>query len=55
LCAEVRTVTGNVFTVAQPADLLLEQALQPILALDQRQFGRANAIQEQEIEAKKTS
>ena len=36
--------------VAQAADLLLEQALQPLLALDQRQLGRALAIQEQKIE-----
>ena len=45
-----RTVAGNVLAVAQPADLLLEQALQPLLALDQRQLGRALAVQEQEIE-----
>ena len=48
--AKARTVTGNVLAVAQAADLLLEQALQPFLALDQRQLGRALAIQEQKIE-----
>ena len=36
LCAEGRTVTGNVFAVAQPTNLLLEQPLQPFLALDKR-------------------
>jgi hypothetical protein len=50
VCAEAKTVTSNVFTVPQPADLLLQQALQPFLAFDQRQLGRAHAIQEQEIE-----
>jgi hypothetical protein len=39
-----------VFAVAQAADFLLEQALQPLLALDQRQLGRALAIQEQQVE-----
>ena len=50
MCAKGGTVTSNVLTVAQPADLLLEQAFKPILALDQRQFGHAHAIQEQQIE-----
>ena len=50
LRAEAGTVTGNVLAVAQAADFLLEQPLQPFLALDQRQLGRAHAIQEQEIE-----
>jgi hypothetical protein len=50
VCAERGTVTGNVFAVAQAADLLFEQALQPVLALDERQLGSAQAIQKQEIE-----
>jgi hypothetical protein len=49
LCAEARTITNNVLTVAQPADLLLEQTL-PFLAFDQRQLGHAHGIEEQEIE-----
>ena len=50
-CArKLRTVASDVLAVAQAADLLLEQALQPLLALDQRQLGRALAIQEQKIE-----
>jgi hypothetical protein len=36
LRADRRAVTDNVFAVAQPADLLPEQALQPLLALDER-------------------
>ena len=36
--------------VAQAADLLPEQPLQPLLALDQRQLSHALAIQEQKIE-----
>jgi hypothetical protein len=44
LCAEGRTLTDNVFAVAQAAHLLLEQPLQSFLALDQRQLGRAHAI-----------
>jgi hypothetical protein len=36
LGAEGRTITGNVFAVAQAANLLFEQALQPFLAFDQR-------------------
>ena len=43
-------MTSNVFTVVQLADLLLEQALQPFLALDQRQLSSAFAVQEQKIE-----
>jgi hypothetical protein len=50
LRAEGRAVTDNVFAIAQPVDFLFEQALQPLFALDQRQLGRARAIQEQEIE-----
>jgi hypothetical protein len=47
---------GHMLAVAQAADLLLEQALEPILALDQRQLGCTHAIQEQEIaKAKKAS
>jgi hypothetical protein len=34
---ELRTVSGNVFAVAESGKLLFEQALQPFLALDQRQ------------------
>jgi hypothetical protein len=35
-----------------PADLLPKEALQPFLALDQRELGRAYAVKEQEIEGK---
>jgi hypothetical protein len=43
-------VANNVFAVAQPANLLLEQAVQPLLALDQRQLSGALAVREQKIE-----
>jgi hypothetical protein len=39
-----------VLTVAQPADLLLEQACELFLPFDKRQLRRALPIQEQEIE-----
>jgi hypothetical protein len=39
-----------VLTVTQAADLLLEQALPPFLALDERQLRSALAIQKQKIE-----
>ena len=41
LFAEARPVTRNMLTVAQPADLLPEQAWEPFLAFDQCQLGRA--------------
>ena len=50
LCAKAGTVTGNVLAVAQAADFLPEQPLQPFLALDQRELPRAHTIQEQQIE-----
>jgi hypothetical protein len=50
LRSETRTVANEVLAVAEAVDLLLEQALQPFLTLNQRQLGRAYAIQEQKIE-----
>jgi len=43
-------VSANVFAVAQTVDLLLEQALQPLLALNQWQLSCALTVQEQKIE-----
>jgi hypothetical protein len=41
-----------VLAVAQSVDLLLEQRLQPLFALEQRQLSGAVAIQVQKIERK---
>jgi hypothetical protein len=43
--AEARAVTGHMLVVPQPLDLLLEQPLEPLLALDERQLCRALTIE----------
>jgi hypothetical protein len=43
---EAGTLTGNVLAVAQAADVLLEQAYQLLIAIDQRQVRDAFAVQE---------
>jgi hypothetical protein len=48
--AKAGTITDDVFAIAQTADLLLEQACELFLPLDERQSRRALPIQEQEIE-----
>src|ERR671912_179354 len=50
LRAKTRAVASDVIGVAQTVDFLAEQPLQPCLALDQRQFRRAFAVQEQQVE-----
>ena len=50
LFAEARATAGNVFAVAQSRNRLPEQALQALLALDQRQGRGAFAIQVQQVE-----
>ena len=47
---ETRAVTSHMLVVPQPLDLLLEQPLEPLLALDERQLSGALAVQVQKIE-----
>jgi hypothetical protein len=48
--AKARTVSNDVLAVAQPLGLLVEQAFQPLLALDEWQLSGALAVQVQKIE-----
>jgi hypothetical protein len=47
---ETRAVTSHMLVVPQPLDLLLEQPLEPRLALDEWQLCRALPIEKQKIE-----
>jgi hypothetical protein len=47
---ETRAVTSHMLVVPQPLDLLLEQPLEPLLALDEWQLCRALPIEKQKIE-----
>jgi len=47
---ETRAVTSHMLVVPQPLNLLLEQPLEPLLALDERQLCRAPSIEKQKIE-----
>jgi hypothetical protein len=47
---ETRTVTRHMLVVPQPSALLLEQPLEPLLALDARQLCPALSIEKQKIE-----
>src|SRR5690348_12688825 len=50
--AKAGAVTDDVLAIAQSLDFLLEQLLQPLFALDQRQLSRALAIQVQQVKRK---
>jgi hypothetical protein len=48
--AKAGTVTSHMVVVPQPLDLLLEESLEPLLALDEWQLCRALPIEKQKIE-----
>jgi hypothetical protein len=50
MLTETRAVTGHMLVVPQPLDRLLEQPLEPLLALDEWQLCRALTIEKQKIE-----
>jgi hypothetical protein len=50
MLSKSRTITNNVVAESQPANRAREQCPQPLLALDERQRGRALAVQVEKVE-----